>query len=110
MKNVKLNSYSKSNLPNHYYSLKVVDTDNQAVLANTEKYPCDLTLPATFLISSHPKLNLYQRDHISIQLWGDSTGLLAASTIKMAEYKIQFPIDMEMTEGAVSFGVMGTWE
>lgn len=110
MKTVRLNSYDKSQLPDQNIYIKVVDTDTANVLASTETYPGNLTLPVTFNLKPHPEIHLYKNDHIVIQLWGDLSGLIASSTIHMKEYKIQFPIDMETKEGTVSFSVMGTWE
>ena len=110
MKCIKLNSYHKSQYPAQNLSLKIVKADNaNTVLANTESYPSTLTLPATFALNSHLRIHLY-KEHIAIQLWGDSTGLIAASAIDMEEYKIIFPIEMETGNENISFSVVGSWK
>lgn len=110
MKYIKLNSYHKSLYPDQNLFLKIVDANNaNTVLAQTESYPSTLPLPATFALHSHLRIHLY-KEHLAIQLWGDSTGLIAASTINMDEYKIIFPIEMETENENVSFSVMGSWK
>lgn len=110
MKSIKLNSYHKSEYPEQNLSLKVVELqDTHSVLASTDSYPSNLTLPATFAINSPLHLHLY-KDNIGIELWGDSTGFIASSEISMSEYKIIFPIDMETENDSVSFSVRGSWK
>ena len=110
MKSIKLNSCHKSHYPSQGLSLKIVwANEPNSVLANTEPYPSTLTLPATFDVSAHPKVHLY-KEPIAIQLWGDSTGFMASSTMDMKEYKIMFPIEMETKNDSVSFTVIGSWE
>ncbi len=111
MKTIKLNSFRKRNIPSQYLTVKVVNTGfGNHVLGTTGKYPSDFTLPATFALDKEVELRLYKEDHISIQLWGDSTGFIASSTIDMEEDKIIYPIDMETKIDSVSFSVMGSWE
>jgi hypothetical protein len=110
MKTVKLNKYLKSKYPQQNLFIKVVKADNPGnVLAVTETYPSFLTLPATFAVNPFIKIHLY-KELIAIQLWGDSTGLIASNTINMKEYKIIYPIDMEMGNDSVSFSVTGNWK
>lgn len=109
MKYLKLNYYNKSKYPSQNLSLKVVRTDPYAVLATTDSYPSDFTLPVTFALNPPPEIHLY-KEHISIELWGDSSGLMAASEMDMKEYKIIYPIDMETGNDSVSFSVMGKWK
>lgn len=110
MKSIRLNSYQKSNLPSQNLFLKVVDIENaNRILASTKNYLSSLTLPVTFAVIPQPELHLYKKDNIAIQLWGEDTGLIASSIIRMKEYKIIFPIDMETKNDSVSFSVMGTW-
>ncbi|GAL85152.1 hypothetical protein MYP_2381 [Sporocytophaga myxococcoides] len=111
MKTIKLNSYRRANFPSQFLTVKVVNTGfGNHILGTTGKYPSDFTLPAIFALDKELELHLYKEDHISIQLWGDSTGFIASSTIDMEEYKIIYPIDMETKSDSVSFSVMGSWE
>jgi hypothetical protein len=109
MKSIALNHYNKAQYPAQNLFLKVVAKDESNVLATTEYYPGIYTLPATFAINPFLKLHLY-KDPVIIQLWGDSTGFIASSTLNMKEYKIIYPINMETKNGNVSFSVMGSWE
>jgi hypothetical protein len=110
MKCIKLNNFESSKYPSQNLSIKVVYTQNSdMVLGKTGSYPSNFTLPVTFAIHPPPKIHLY-KEHISVQLWGDSTGLIASSNIDMKEYKIIYPIDMETQNDSVSFSVLGTWE
>jgi len=110
MKSVRLVHYHKHHAQQENLFIKVVNTDDESVLATTEIYPSEYTLPVTFGIHPHLKLRLYKKDNISLQLWGDVSGLIAANTIRMKEYKIIYPIDMEVENESVIFSVMGTWE
>ncbi|WP_028979327.1 hypothetical protein [Sporocytophaga myxococcoides] len=111
MKTIKLNSFRNVNFPSQYLTVKVVNgSSGNRVLGTTGKYPSDFTLPATFALDKQLKIHLYKEDHISIQLWGESTGFIASSTIDMKEYKIIYPIDMETQSDSVSFSVLGSWE
>lgn len=110
MKTIQLHSYDKTQVSDQNLFIKVVDNNLSTVLAITDNYPSRWTLPATFIIKSKPQLHLYNNEHISVQLWGDSSGFIGSSTIHMKEYKIQFPIDMETKEGTTSFSIAGTWE
>lgn len=110
MQYIKLNQFEKSKYPSQNLTIKVVYSDNSTmVLGSTDPYPSNLTLPVTFAIHPPPQIHLY-KDHISVQLWGDSTGLIASSNIDMKEYKIIYPTDMETENDSVSFSVMGSWE
>lgn len=110
MKSVQLNSYHKSQYPSQNISIKVVKADgSNTVLATTGSYPSIYTLPVTFAINPTIQTHLY-KDKIAIQLWGDSSGFIASSTINMKEYKIMFPINMATKSDSVSFAVMGSWE
>lgn len=110
MKSIRLNSFQKSKFPSQSLSVKVVYTDNPGmVLGSTESYPGNLTLPVILAVNPRPQIHLY-KEHITIQLWGDSTGLIASSDMDMKEYKIIYPIDMETKSDSVSFSVMGSWE
>ncbi len=108
LKTVKLNSYSESKHSSQNLFVKVVDK-NDIVLNTTGKYPGSFTLPATFAIDPSLNLKLY-KDQYTVQLWGDSTGLIGSSEINMDEYKIIFPIDMETESEEVSFNLAGSWK
>jgi len=110
MKTVTLNKYNKSNFPDQNLFIKVIDTYQYNVIAKSETNPSTQTLPTTYNVAPHPQIHLYKDGKITIELWGDSTGYIGSSTINMKEYKIQFPLDMETTDGTTTFTVAGTWE
>lgn len=110
LKNVKLNEYHKSGYPVQNLFIKIVSADNaNNALATTEEYPGQLPLPVTFGIHPSARIHLY-RDRIAVQLWGETSGLIASSTVDMKEYKIIYPIEMETENDAVSFTLLGSWE
>ncbi len=110
MKSVRLVHYHKKHDLAENLFIKVVNTDDETVLATTGNYPSDLTLPATFGVHPSLKLHLYKKDNIALQLWGEASGMIAVATIRMKEYKIIFPIDMEVEGESATFSVMGSWE
>lgn len=109
LKSVKLNEYRKTNLPDQKLYLKVCEEDTAVVLAQTEVYPSGLTLPATFAVRPAIPLNLYKRGY-RFQLWGDISGYLAGCRVDMDEYKIIFPIDMEVRNDSLSISISGSWK
>lgn len=111
MKAVTLDLYiQKDTLPAQDLFIRIVDTGDASVLAQTDKYKSGQTLPATFNLEPHPEIQLYRQDDISLQLWGDSSGYLAARTIDLEEYTILFPIDIEAGSDSVRFSVKGSWK
>lgn len=82
--------------------------DTQHVLATTTAYPASLPLPA--VLSVHPAFQLPLYKHpFFVQLWGDSSGLIGTAEIDMDEYKIIFPLEMEVKSADLDVTVSGTW-
>ena len=107
LKSVRLNEYRKTNLPAQKLYLKVCEEDTAVVLARTEKYPSDLTLPAVFAIRPLIPLNLYKKGY-RFQLCGDVSGYLAGCRVDMDEFKIIFPSDMEVSNDSLSISISGS--
>ncbi|WP_142688608.1 hypothetical protein [Chitinophaga polysaccharea] len=110
LKAIKLNSYKMpANAAEHLF-LKILDISHPGdPLAVTRSYPAQLTLPATFSVSPAVKWKLYRKGY-HIELWGDSTGRIGACDVNMEEYKIIFPIDMEVKSDDLNVSIMGSWE
>jgi len=107
LKTIRLNDYRKVNdWPERLY-LKVLN-DQAIPLAQTEGYPNNLILPATFNVLPVVSMTLYNRSYI-VQLWGDSTGYISSCQINMDDYKIIFPIDMEITNDSLRISIEGSW-
>lgn len=107
LKTIRLNDYRKVNdWPEKLY-LKVLN-DQAIPLAQTEGYPNYLILPATFNVLPVASMTLYNRSY-TVQLWGDSTGYISSCQINMDDYKIIFPIDMEITNDSLRISVTGSW-
>lgn len=107
LKTIKLNDYMQTNTPKQKLYLKVLG-EGLTLLAHTEGYPSDLTLPATFKVIPTTPMTLYSKPY-SVQLWGDSTGYISSCRINMEEYKIIFPIDMEVKSDSLNVSIMGNW-
>lgn len=108
LKTIKLSSYSPSKHSTQNLFIKILNS-NGAVLNTTDNYPGSLTLPATYAIEPTLKLKLYKNQY-TIQLWGDSSGFIGSSEINMDDYKIIFPIDMEVKNEDLSFNIKGSWK
>lgn len=108
LKTIRLNDYRHANLPAQKLYLEVFEDNIPVALARTGVYPSDLTLPATFIV--HPKvpLTLYNKTY-RFQLWGDSTGFISSCQTNMDEYKIIFPIEMEMKNDSLNISIAGSW-
>lgn len=109
LKTIQLNHYSAHQTNEELLWLKVLDTDLVTVLAETDRYPSKYTLPARFAIHPSLPLPLYAQ-HYTIQLWGDSTGLLGECIVDMDDYKIVFPIDMEVDSETLGVSIQGSWQ
>jgi len=110
LKAVKLNSFHKKHHFSENLFIKIVEpSDTTSVLATTDIYPGNITLPATYAV--HPGLlrHLYVNP-VTLQLWGDSSGFISSNTLDMKEYKIIYPIDMEVENEEVSFSLLGSWK
>lgn len=108
-KTIQLNHYSPKEIPKQLLSLKVLEDDHMTVIAETEKYPSEYTLPAQFAVQPQLSLPLYAQKY-SIQLWGDVTGFLGECEVDMHHYKIVFPIDMEVDSESLGVSIKGSWQ
>lgn len=109
LKTIRLHEYRHANLPTQLLYLKVCEDDTAMVLAHTNGYPSSLTLPATFSVHPAIPMTLYKK-HYRFQLWGDVSGYIGGCRVDMDEYKIIFPIDMEVTNDSLSISISGSWK
>jgi hypothetical protein len=83
--------------------------DSQKVIGVTSGYPVNLPLPATMLVDPSFKLKLYHQP-CYVQLWGDSTGLIGTCKVNMDDYKIIFPLEMEVVNSDMKVTLTGKWD
>jgi len=83
--------------------------DSQKVIGITSGYPANLPLPATMMVDPSFKLKLY-RQPCYVQLWGDSTGLIGTCKVNMDDYKIIFPLEMEVANSDMKVTLTGKWD
>ena len=84
-------------------------TDSQKVIGVTSGYPANLPLPATMLVDPSFKLKLYKQP-CYVQLWGDSTGLIGSVKVNLDDYKIIFPLEMEVGNQDMKVTLTGKWD
>lgn len=109
LKTIRLNNYARKTTVTQKLHLEVFDDNKTVALASTDLYPSDLTLPASFRVDPAIPMSLYKKAY-HVQLWGDSTGYIAGCDIHMDEYKIVFPIDMEVKNDSLNISIMGSWK
>ena len=109
LKTIKLNHYSAADLPVQKLYLKVFEADKNDEIIHTDKYSSDLTLPAVFNAQPVVQLIPYAKSY-RIELWGDDSGLIGSCKTNMDEYKIIFPLDMEVKSNNLSVSIAGTWK
>jgi hypothetical protein len=110
LKTIRLNDCRSANIHIQKVYFKVFTDNNMATpLTTTDVYPGYLTLPATFKVAPTLQMTLYSKTYY-VQLWGDSTGYIGACKIIMADYKIMFPIDMEVKNDSLNISIMGSWK
>ena len=107
LKTVKLNKYPHTSISQRLY-LKVFNENLNTVLSQTDVYPSDLTLPASFSITPQISLKPY-KEHYRFELWGDVSGLIGSCQMNMDDYKIIFPIDMEVKSDSLIISATGSW-
>ncbi|OQP52651.1 hypothetical protein A4H97_25365 [Niastella yeongjuensis] len=83
--------------------------DSQKVIGETAGYPASLPLPATLLVNPAFQLKLYSQP-CYVQLWGDSTGLIGTAKLNMKDYKIIFPLEMEVGNADMKVTLTGKWD
>lgn len=109
LKTVTLNSHRALTSPSEPLRIRFLDgADTQHILATTAAYPASLPLPA--VLSVHPAFQLPLYKHpFFVQLWGDSTGLIGTAELDMDDYKIIFPLEMEIKGADLDVTVSGGW-
>jgi len=109
LKTIRLNDYRHINPSDQKLYMKVFGENGQGPIAETGFYPAGQTLPATFGIHPSIPMTLYHKSY-RVQLYGDVSGLIGACSVNMDEYKIIFPIDMEVKNDSLSISMTGSWE
>jgi len=109
LKTIQLNHYTPKGIPKQLMYLKVLENDHITVIAETDKYPSEYSLPVQFGVHPQLFLPLYAKNYY-IQLWGNVTGFLGECEVDMLHYKIIFPIDMEVDSEELGISIKGGWE
>lgn len=109
LKTIRLNDYRQKYLPVQKLYLEVFEDNAATRLAHTGVYPSDLTLPASFKVEPTIPMMLYDKTYY-VQLAGDSTGYIGRCQANMDEYKIVFPIDMEVGNDSLNISLIGNWK
>ena len=110
IKSVTLLAHRALQYPQELLRFKFLDgADSQKVVGVTPGYPANLPLPATMLVDPAFRLKLYSQP-CYVQLWGDSTGLIGSVKVKMDDYKIIFPLEMELTNRDMKVTLTGKWD
>ncbi len=108
LKSIRLNAYRVAQLPSQNLYLKIRDEDTAVIRAHTGVYPSRLSLPAVFAVQPTVEMLLYKKNY-HFQLWGDVSGYLGGCETDMKEYKIIFPIDMEVKNDSLNISITGSW-
>ncbi len=108
LKTIRLNECRQINKQTERLYLKIFDA-HAVFLTQTESYPNDLPLPVTLKVKPNIPMALYKGSYF-IQLWGDTTGYISSCRINMDEYKIIFPIDMEVKSDSLIISLQGSWK
>ncbi|MET3029411.1 hypothetical protein [Flavobacterium sp. UW10123] len=110
LRTIRLNDYKgRTALPPQKLYFKVFKSDSEVPLTQTGFYPSDYTMPATFKVFPSAEMQLYGKAY-NVQLWSETKGCLGRCDIDMDEYKIVFPIDMEVKNDSLNIAIQGTWE
>lgn len=110
LKSVKLNEFSqRKDLPKQKLYIKAFSDDLPVALAQTEDYPSDMPLPASLKIYPTANMNLYGKPY-HLELWGNINGYIGRCNINMDDYKIVFPIEMEVENDSLNISILGSWE
>jgi hypothetical protein len=110
VKAVTINSYRPTQYPHETLRVRFLDDEHTGhVLGVTDGYPASLPLPAKLNVNPAFKLKLYKQPCV-IELWGDSTGLIGSAKMNMSNYKIVFPLEMEVESENFRLSVSGKWD
>lgn len=110
LNNLTLKSIKQDNLPSQKLYIKVLMLDNitEEVLATTNKYPGEYTLPVKYGLENPVKMNFYKHTY-AVALYGDSSGYIEKNTVNINDYKILYPLDMETKNNGLEIVLSGTW-
>ena len=110
IKSVTLLAHRPLQYPQELLRVRFLDgTDSQKVIGITAGYPANGPLPATMLVDPAFRLKLYSRP-CYVQLWGDSSGLIGSAKVNMDDYKIIFPLEMELENADMKVTLTGKWD
>jgi hypothetical protein len=110
LKTVTVNAHRAGNYSRELLSIRIVDAaDTAHVLGATKGYPANLPLPVTLSVSPDFKWELYKQSFY-VQLLGDSTGLIGSCRVNMDNYKIIFPLEMEVENEDMNVTLSGKWD
>ncbi len=110
LKTIKLNDFEgRTTLPAQKLYFKVFKNGSEVPLTETGFYPSDYTMPATFKVFPSIGMQLYGKAY-NVQLWSETEGCLGRCDIDMDEYKIIFPIDIEVENDSLNIAIQGNWE
>lgn len=110
LKTVTINAYPRKNLPLQHIYVRIVDAaDTALVLDKSDLYPSNLPLPVVLKVSLGMKKMLYKNSCV-VQLWGDLSGLLSSEKLNMTNYKIIFPLEMDVENREMNVKLSGSWD
>ncbi|WPU96237.1 hypothetical protein SNE25_11980 [Mucilaginibacter sabulilitoris] len=110
LKTITINAYTKKDLPLQRIYVRIVDAaDTQRIIGISAAYPSNLPLPVTLGVTSAMKQALY-KNTCRVLLYGDSTGLLSSQKMNMDNYKIIFPLEMDVKNEDMDITLSGSWD
>lgn len=110
LKTIKLNDFKeRTTLSAQKLYFKVFRSDSEIPLTETMHFLSDNALPATLKVFPSVDMQLYGKKY-NVQLWSETQGCLGRCDIDMDEYKIIFPIDMEVENDSLNIAIQGSWE
>jgi hypothetical protein len=110
IKSVTLTAHRAIQYPQQLLRFRFLDgADSSQVIGVTSGYPANLPLPVTLLVEPAFKLKLY-KNPCYVQLWGDSTGLIGSCRVNMDNYKIIFPLEMDVANDDLKATLTGKWD
>ncbi|WP_347219173.1 hypothetical protein [Chryseobacterium sp.] len=110
LKTIKISEYAQhKSLPEQHFYLKIFDNSSTESIAHTEDFSGSLPLPVILKAEPSPEMYLYAKPY-RIELWGEVSGFIGSCTVNMDDYKITFPIDMEVKSNNLEVAIQGSWE
>lgn len=109
LNSIKLKSYKKSDNIGEKLYFRVVDGgESDKILATTDRFSANSTMPILLGLDAKVRYKLYSEPFL-IQLVSDSTNVIGSTFVNMDEYKIVFPIDMEIENEEMDITISGSW-